>query len=158
MFQSAMRFASRFILSAGIAWSLIPIAAADAPEKSPAEPTKRLFTVPEDGMGDKTWLSGATRLVREITEKRPNEDLVICVAGCVVADRVVYAQPAEVPPKDEPVAAAEPADGKSEAAKAVVNVPAPMNATPDAKPEASDGATLKPSFVPTASGGAGGQN
>lgn len=58
---------------------------------------KHLYTVPEDGMGDKAWLSGANSIVREIMAKRPDEDLVICVAGCVAMDRVVYAQPAEKP-------------------------------------------------------------
>lgn len=79
-------------------------------------------------MGNVEWLSGATRVVREITAKRPHEDLVICIAGCVEKqERVVFAQPAEiVTPKkpDETISDAAPAPAKSAttvAAPAAVN-------------------------------------
>ena len=76
-------------------------------------PAKGLETIPEDGMGDVVWLSGATRIVRELTALRPKEDLVICIAGCVEKqDRVVFAQPAEIAPK-------KPADTMSDAGPAV---------------------------------------
>ena len=43
-------------------------------------------------------------LVRKLMAARPNEDLIICVAGCFSGrDRVVYAQPTE---KQIPKAAA----------------------------------------------------
>lgn len=86
MFRKSVRVASRIAVSAAISWTLIPIAIADAPAPTPLGGTpaaapqagapsgKRLFTVPEDGMGDTHWLSGATRAVREIMLKRPNED------------------------------------------------------------------------------------
>lgn len=64
-------------------------------------------------MGDTVWLSGATRIVRELTALRPKEDLVICIAGCVEKqDRVVFAQPAEMPLK-------KPVDTMSDAGPAV---------------------------------------
>lgn len=76
-------------------------------------PAKGLETIPEDGMGDTVWLSGATRIVRELTALRPKEDLVICIAGCVEKqDRVVFAQPAEMPLK-------KPVDTMSDAGPAV---------------------------------------
>ena len=89
MLRKSARVSGRLIVSAVISWTLIPIAVADAPSSS-TKPTsaaeveanfKRLHTVPEDGIGDEHWLSGATNFVREVLAKRPNEDLVICVAG-----------------------------------------------------------------------------
>jgi hypothetical protein len=71
-----------------------------SPDTPTATPVKNLESIPADGLGDTAWLSGATRIVREITQKRPNEDLVICIAGCVERqDRVVFAQPSELMPK-----------------------------------------------------------
>jgi hypothetical protein len=106
MLRRPVRVAGRIAVLAAISWTLIPIAIADAPAPmqvaaaSTSEPGesggKQLFTVPEDGMGDTHWLSGATRLVRDILQKRPNEDLVICIAGCIASQgRVVYAQPTD---------------------------------------------------------------
>ena len=105
MLRKSARVSGRLVVSAAISWTLIPIAVADAPSTgaSPASSAaaeeakfKKLHTVPEDGIGDEHWLSGATNFVREVMTKRPNEDLVICVAGCLAKqDRVVYAQPAE---------------------------------------------------------------
>lgn len=118
MLHTSLRSIARFALSAAVSWSLIPIAAAEAPDKSSTDPMKHLLTVPEDGMGDKEWLSGANRIVREIMAKRPDEDLVICVAGCVAPDRVVYAQPAEKKEEKAEAAAATDAAPASETAKA----------------------------------------
>lgn len=145
MLRKSARVSGRVAVSALLSWTLIPIAVADAPtpSKTPASAAeaadanfKRLHTVPEDGIGDDHWLSGATNLVREILVKRPKEDLVICVAGCIgKQDRVVYAQPSE-PTSRQPV-------GVVSEAK-----PAPAM-TPDAdKPEHAD-AEQKPEFVPT---------
>lgn len=105
MLRKSARVSGRIAASAILSWSLIPIAVADAPSSAPTETAaqsgqpggKRLHTVPEDGLGDEQWLSGATQLVRDVLLKRPKEDLVICVAGCVSKqDRVVYAQPADL--------------------------------------------------------------
>jgi hypothetical protein len=72
-----------------------------AASSEPSE--KSISTIPEDGLGDVEWLSGSTRIVREITLKRPAEDLVICIAGCVdKQDRVVFAQPTDMTPKKKP--------------------------------------------------------
>lgn len=146
MLRKSARVSGRLLVSAMISWSLIPIAVADAPTPT-ANPAaaaaesadakfKRLHTVPEDGIGDDHWLSGATNFVRELLAKRPNEDLVICVAGCVPKqDRVVYAQPAE--PTSRPSVA--------------VSDAAPQ---PPAAPQADAGAAAengapKSEFVPT---------
>jgi hypothetical protein len=52
-----------------------------------------LNSVPEDGIS----LSSSnldSPLVKQILASRPNEDLVICIAGCYSgANRVIYAQP-----------------------------------------------------------------
>ena len=99
---------------------------------------KPLYTVPEDGMGDTTWLSGATRIVREITLKRPHEDLVICIAGCnPKLERVVYAQPAEIVTKKPTDVATQ---GSPAAASAPAVAPAPVAAQPEAAmPAIADG-------------------
>ncbi len=57
---------------------------------------KNLNTIPEDGMTPVNVAGPDNILVRRLLAARPNEDLVICVAGCFSGrDRVVYAQPAE---------------------------------------------------------------
>lgn len=151
MLRKTLRSSARLFLSAAISWTLIPIAVADAPDKSTTEQHKRLHTIPEDGMGDKQWLSGANSIVRAIMAKRPDEDLVICVAGCVAQDRVVYAQPAEMPaPKVDETAAADQSE------KAAVPV-AKSEPAADAEKAEADKAhaaakeALKPGFEPTAS-------
>jgi hypothetical protein len=54
---------------------------------------KNLNSVPLDGLEDANGIE-SSRLVRQLTAARPNEDLVICIAGCFSGrDRVVYAQP-----------------------------------------------------------------
>ncbi len=157
MLRKSVRVSSRLALSAAISWTLIPIAVADAPStptsnsaaaEASVAPAKRLFTVPEDGMGDKRWLSGATRFVREILAKRPNEDLVICIAGCVgKQDRVVYAQPAEVSPPNDQVS---DADADTDAAPAAANksefVPTmakPQSQDAPANADATEGTVVK---------------
>jgi hypothetical protein len=55
--------------------------------------TKNLNSVPIDGFESPNGIE-SSRLVRQLTAARPNEDLVICIAGCFSGrDRVVYAQP-----------------------------------------------------------------
>jgi len=72
------------------------IVAAGFRDAKPA--TRNLNTVPEDGLGPENAAGPNSRLVRQLTAARPNEDLVICVAGCFSGrDRVVYAQPIEKP-------------------------------------------------------------
>jgi hypothetical protein len=68
------------------------IVAAGAADEQPA--SKNLNTVPIDGLGPQVAKGADSRLVRQLMAARPNEDLVICVAGCFSGrDRVVYAQP-----------------------------------------------------------------
>lgn len=190
MVAKCVRVSGRLLLSAALSWTLIPIAIADAPSSMDAEHSgakvgtdtavKQLHTIPEDGIGDIKWLSGATRIVREIIAKRPKEDLIICVAGCVeTQDRVVYAQPTEaadvlnaetvsnVAPKAAPAAipakadAAQP-DGAKDAVKvsepvtpAVVN-PAPAAAVAPAAATEADATTpdtqaeTQPAIAPAA--------
>jgi hypothetical protein len=136
---------------------------ADASSEPPA---RNLNTIPEDGLGNSVWLSGATRVVREITAKRPNEDLVICIAGCVEKqDLVVFAQPAEVVPKkpDETTSDAAPVSAKPATA---VAFPArdntgdamPVVKSPTAKSDQPKSADLKsdgqPAIDPAAKAGA----
>jgi hypothetical protein len=67
-------------------------------EPAGAEPyapkAKNLNTVPE-GAGDAANSSVPdSAFVKQILASRPNEDLVICIAGCFSGrDRVIYAQP-----------------------------------------------------------------
>lgn len=66
------------------------VAAGAAPDQ---RPVKNLNSVPLDGFGVQAGM-GSSVLVRQLSAARPNEDLVICVAGCFSGrDRVVYAQP-----------------------------------------------------------------
>jgi hypothetical protein len=72
------------------------IVAADVPETNPA--ARNLNSVPEDGLPSETAKGPNNRIVRQLMAARPNEDLIICVAGCFSGrDRVVYAQPIEKP-------------------------------------------------------------
>lgn len=67
------------------------------PAGAAAEP-KKLNTVPDDGLGPDLAKGTDSRLVRQLLAARPNEDLIICIAGCFSGrDRVVYAQPIESP-------------------------------------------------------------
>jgi cytoskeletal protein RodZ len=199
MIRSSVRFCGRLVLSAAIAWTVIPVANADEPapeapaassSEQPAEatapetstsdasasssdtssetPEKQLHTIPEDGMGDTAWLSGATRLVREITMKRQFEDLVICIGGCFGQnDRVVYAQPAEIVSKKPVDTAYDQAPAPTPtpaAAMPAAAAPSPLNsnkspaAPADLKPAITSAAqataiddSKKPEFVPSTS-------
>ena len=98
---------------------------ADAPPKASATaeaPKKSLHTVPEDGMVTPDPMAATTKAVRDLLMSRSKEDLVICVAGCSPSlDRVVYAQPSELPPLApapvaKPIAATDaPAAGQKDA-------------------------------------------
>jgi len=85
------------LLTAGGAFSedahsgVVQIATAAITSEQPA--VKNLNSVPLDGLEDANGIE-SSRLVRQLTAARPNEDLVICIAGCFSGrDRVVYAQP-----------------------------------------------------------------
>jgi hypothetical protein len=66
-------------------------AAGAADERLPA---KNLNSVPLDGLSSQAGKGPDSPLIRQLMAARPNEDLVICVAGCFSGrDRVVYAQP-----------------------------------------------------------------
>ncbi len=170
MIRPGAALCGRFLLSAAVSLALVSFASAqssDAPaaetpatdasageaaDASSAQPEKNLETVPADGLGDTAWLSGATRIVREITLRRPHEDLVICIAGCPEKqDRVVFAQPAEIVSKKPgetmsdagPTAASAPAviPAASPAASQPALSPVPAVSAQDAKPFISKSAT-----------------
>jgi hypothetical protein len=66
------------------------------PDEGPQRGAKNLNTIPEDGLDSGNVAGPDNLLVRQLLSARPNEDLVICVAGCFSGrDRVVYAQPSE---------------------------------------------------------------
>lgn len=70
-----------------------PVVAAQEGEPSEA---KNLNTAPVDELNSGDIAGAESSLVRHLMAARPNEDLVICVAGCFSGrDRVVYAQPAD---------------------------------------------------------------
>ncbi|MFA5955615.1 hypothetical protein [Hyphomicrobium sp.] len=53
-----------------------------------------LNSVPVDGSTLRELPGTESPLVKQILASRPNEDLVICIAGCFAGrDRVIYAQP-----------------------------------------------------------------
>lgn len=54
----------------------------------------KLMSVPQDGTSGE--FSDNNQRVRDILVARPQEDLVICVAGCPFTERVVFAQPAAI--------------------------------------------------------------
>ncbi len=147
-----------------LSWSAVALAAAlahtaggasavEAPAKpSPAAgnapgPQKNLNSIPEDGTGD-VGIPASSRLVRQILASHPNEDMVICIAGCRVGvDRVVFAVPADpLPPAiavtqpaaAQPAAAAEPEPAKAAepVAAAPADTPAPSAKADEANPAA----------------------
>jgi hypothetical protein len=72
----------------------------DGSQFSPAGPEDyvpkagNLNSVPEDGISLSSTPGGDSPLVKQILASRPNEDVVICVAGCYAGtNRVIYAQP-----------------------------------------------------------------
>lgn len=104
------------------------VVAAKAPEKK-----KPLHTVPEDGTGlDEIWTP--SKWVRELLEKRPNEDLIICIAGCFSnRDKVVYAQLIEHRLQPAPAVAETPAVPQPNAPAEVQ----PTSVTPAAEEKSS---------------------
>ena len=173
------RASGYFVLS--VALSVAAVAQSASPEtvtaNAPASATegaapgeaKRLHTIPEDGV-EGAEISAPNKFVRELMAKRPNEDMVVCIAGCFSnRDRVVYAQPTELPPapKPAPVAESAPVPKPSAAAKPAADTTKPtpattvINAAPAAKPAAGDksaaaapgdkaeAAAPKPQLVPT---------
>jgi hypothetical protein len=112
-----------------------------------AEPSKNLNSIPEDGVGTEAPKGPDNSLIRSLVTARPNEDLIICVAGCFSGrDRVVYAQPVD---KAAPVVApAAPAMPKAPDAKP----PRPSALNSDKGTQSTAAATLKaaPSFDPHA--------
>ncbi|WP_423415236.1 hypothetical protein RLW55_20570 [Hyphomicrobium sp. B1] len=73
---------------------------ADGDQFDPAGPDSyvpkpgNLNSVPEDGASLRSLPGTDSPLVKQILAARPNEDLVICIAGCYAGrNRVVYAQP-----------------------------------------------------------------
>ncbi len=122
---------------------------ADAPPKAGATaeaPKKSLHTVPEDGMVTPDPMAATTKAVRDLLMARSKEDLVICVAGCNPSlDRVVYAQPSELPPV-APAAAAKP--------MAATDAPAAGQKDADAVPskpqaDAASADAVLPQLVPS---------
>ena len=71
---------------------------ASGADSDPVASPNNLRTIPEDGAGSRRVAGPDSPLVRRLIASRPNEDLVICVAGCFSGrDPVVYAQPAAKP-------------------------------------------------------------
>lgn len=65
-------------------------------DSDPKASEKNLNTIPEDGSNSRRLAGSDSQLVRRLIASRPNEDLVICVAGCFSGrNPVVYAQPAQ---------------------------------------------------------------
>ncbi len=59
---------------------------------------KNLNSVPESSSSVESAPAEDSPFVKQILASRPNEDLVICIAGCFSGrDRVVYAQPSSKP-------------------------------------------------------------
>ncbi len=60
---------------------------------------KNLNTVPESSSSVESGPIVDSPFVKQILATRPNEDLVICIAGCFTGrDRIVYAQPSSKSP------------------------------------------------------------
>jgi hypothetical protein len=93
---------SLFSAGAVVALALIPASSAfsEAPHAgdgrsrdAAAQESKNLAA---DELNSRDIASPDNALVRRLMAERPNEDLVICIAGCFSGrDRVVYAQPAD---------------------------------------------------------------
>lgn len=133
------------------ATSLVPVwyssQASAAGSPAAAEPVKSALQspVPEDGSGADD-LPASSRLVRDVLAAHPNEDLVICIAGCRPGfDRVIYAQPADPrPTKPANVAATPPA-----ATPVATQTPAqPSQPSTDKAAEAKPAEGAEPSTVP----------
>jgi hypothetical protein len=100
------------------------IAAAGAADEQ--LPAKNLNSVPLDGLSSQAGKGPDSPLIRQLMAARPNEDLVICVAGCFSGrDRVVYAQPTDREARVKPGALAaggkQGANGASDGASGSVS-------------------------------------
>ena len=79
-----------------------------SPGKMPAS-IKRLSTIPDDGMPS-VEAPIPSKFVRDLIAAHPNEDLIICVAGCFAnRDKIIFSQAIEPPAAKTPVAQAAPA-------------------------------------------------
>jgi hypothetical protein len=80
---------------------------------------KNLNTVPEDGASVRSVQMQDSPWVKRILASRPNEDLVICIAGCYSGrDRVIYAQPTTIPPRTAQATVGDAKPSRSAAAEA----------------------------------------
>lgn len=152
--STLLLWSSIALCSASLApiWYAAGAIAAGTPKSEPkaaAASAPDLHTVPEDGAEDD--FPASSRLVRDLISARPNEDLVICVAGCRPgADRVIFAQPADpmarrtnvaAQPHAAPAASEPVADNNDNAP-----TPAPAEATTSqsSEPAADSAAEAKP--------------
>ena len=152
--STLLLWSSIALCSASLApiWYAADAIAAGTPKSEPtaaAASAPNLHTVPEDGTEDD--FPASSRLVRDIIAARPNEDLVICVAGCRPGtDRVIFAQPADPMARrtniaaqpDAAAAASKPVTGNKDEAP----TPAPAEATTSqsSEPAADSAAEAKP--------------
>lgn len=152
--STLLLWSSIALCSASLApiWYAADVSAAGTPKSEPtaaAASAPNLHTVPEDGAEDD--FPASSRLVRDIIAARPNEDLVICVAGCRPGtDRVIFAQPADPMARrtniaaqpDAAAAASKPVTGNKDEAP----TPAPAEATTSqsSEPAADSAAEAKP--------------
>ncbi|MFN0218886.1 MAG: hypothetical protein ACKVP4_08755 [Hyphomicrobium sp.] len=134
-------------------------AAVDTSMSPPPGIEKQLHTIPEDGETVGAF-DFVPRWLRALLDSRPNEDLIVCIAGCSPnRDRVVYARLKEKPdpapqaavtpsplaaPASTPVTAA-PVAAPTKAADPAGWAPVVKAAAPE-KPAEPDAGT---SFVPT---------
>lgn len=138
MRMSTSRLAGSLAVAACLSLSLVETRIAHAADPAAAAGTakpagnKPLHTVPEDGSGSED-MSASSRIVREVVAAHPNEDLVICIAGCRPGiDRVIYAQPADPMAKAAAVAVTqEPSVEQPAVAQDAPAAPTVVNATPE---------------------------
>ena len=144
---SAVAFAAALAQNIGGAAAIEPPAKSATPAaavyNAPA-PQNMPHSIPEDGMGD-IGVPASSRLVRQLLAAHPNQDMVICIAGCRPGvDRVVYAVPSDpLPPAiavTQPVAAEPAATGEAEPQKATE----PVAAAPAAAAAANNAVETKP--------------
>ena len=115
-----------------------------------AEPARNLNSVPEDGLGNATPKGPDSKLLRQLVNARPNEDLVICVAGCFSGrDLIVYAQPAEKP-FPVTVKVTDPDVSSPPAAEGGRPMPLNSGTLPQASAASAPKMTVPPSFDPHA--------
>jgi hypothetical protein len=85
-------------------------------------PAKNLNTVPIDGFSQ-ARNGPDSPLIRQLEAARPNEDLVICVAGCFGdRERVVYAQPVDKARHAKPAVGKQSANGASDGASGSISL------------------------------------